>query len=121
MIAVKNADLALLTDEEIYERIMREDIPGARHSVLILTALVKQTTVETEEGEYAPFMKLASDLASRGVAFFLLFAGKPSKPFLASYIKYGQSRRGVNIRLCVRNHMKAVLIDGKSSIWAAPT
>jgi phosphatidylserine/phosphatidylglycerophosphate/cardiolipin synthase-like enzyme len=113
MIRIRNVDLELLTDEEIYERVMREDIPEARHSVLILTALVKQTIIEVEEGEYAPFMSLVSDLASRGVSFFLLFAGKPSKPFLNSYNEYCRTQPRVNIRLCTRNHMKIVLIDGK--------
>jgi phosphatidylserine/phosphatidylglycerophosphate/cardiolipin synthase-like enzyme len=108
-----NIDVELLTDEDIYQRVMREDIPAARHSVLILTALVKQTIIEMEQGEYAPFLKLASDLASRGVSFFLMFAGKPSKPFLKSYLEYCQAQSRIKIRLCTRNHMKIVLIDGK--------
>jgi len=107
-----NVELELLTNEQIYERIMRMDIPRAQHSVLIATALVKQTIVEMGQGEYAPFMKLADGLIARGIKIFLLLAGNPSRPFLSSLRTFRQSLRGLSIRICVRNHMKVVLVDG---------
>lgn len=106
-------DLDFLTDEEIYQRIMKEDIPLARRSVLIATALVKQTMVEVEEGEYHPFLKIVSNLVGRGVKVFLIFAGKLSRPFLKSLNDFPDAARGMEMILCVRNHMKIVLIDNE--------
>ena len=105
-------ELEFLTDEEIYERVMRDEIPRARRSVLIATALVKQTTVELDSGVSAPFLKLAEQLVRRGVAVDLLMAGTPSAGFLKTLSAMPEMRRGLRIRLCARNHMKVVLIDG---------
>ena len=103
-------EVEFLSDEKIYERVMKEEVPSARVSVLIATALVKQTTVELE-GEFVPFIKVIDELISRGVNVSLLFAGKPSRPFTECLGQFQRVLANANIRLCVRNHMKIVLID----------
>lgn len=104
-------DLELLTDEQIYRKVMREEIPSARESVMIATALTKQTTVEIKKGEFAPFLQLVDDLLTRNVGVYLLFAGKPSRPFIDSLRTFPQVVAKMKTRLCVRNHMKIVLVD----------
>ena len=105
-------DLELLTDEEIYERLMREEIPAARRSLVIATALVKQTTVELAPGDFGPFLHLVAELIQRGVAVFLLFAGKPSSKFMESLVALPREL-WPRMRVCARNHMKVVIIDGQ--------
>jgi len=104
--------MEFLSGEEIYDRLMVNDIPAAKNSVLIVTALAKQTIIERERGEFVPFAKLASDLAKKGVKIFLLLAGRPSRPFIMSLRQHRTIFQGLEIRICVRNHMKIVLIDG---------
>ena len=106
-------DLELLTDAEIYERVMRDEIPNAKRSVLIATALVKQTTVEMDSGKSAPFLRLAEALGRRGVRVDLLIAGTPSAGFIKSLAEVQGTSPHLRIRLCARNHMKVVLIDGR--------
>ena len=108
-------DVELLTNQDIYSRVMREEIPSARHSVIIASALVKQTTIELDDGSPGPFLELVDRLVARGVAVYLLFSGNPSAPFMATLRKYPhllQPGSGFNLRICVRNHMKVVLVDG---------
>ena len=102
----------LLTDERIYDRLMKQEIPSARRSVLIATALVKQTNIELGSGQYGPFLDLVARLAERGVKTWLLLAGKPSASFMETLRARPAARQGIEIRLCARNHMKVVLIDG---------
>lgn len=102
-----------LTGEEIYERVTREEIPAAQHSLLIVTALVKQTTVELATGGYGPFLQLAETLLDRGVDIYLLFAGKPSKGFIDSARSLPHVVSRLQMRICPRNHMKMILIDGR--------
>lgn len=109
-----NVDLELLTNQDIYTRVMREEIPSANHSVVIATALVKQTNIELDTGEVAPFLRLVDSLAPHGVRFHLLFSGTPSRPFIETLLQYPhllQPGSNLELRICVRNHMKAVLVD----------
>lgn len=104
-------EIDLLWSHEIYQRVMREEIPAARKALVIATAFTKQTSVETAAGEYVPFLALVDELVSRGVTFFLLTAGTPSRPFLQSLLGFPRLLGDVHFRICARNHTKAVLID----------
>jgi phosphatidylserine/phosphatidylglycerophosphate/cardiolipin synthase-like enzyme len=108
-----NVNLEFLTDDEIYHRVMREEIPGARRSVFIATALAKQTTIEISRGEFRPFMKLVDNLLARRVWVGILLAGKPSKGFLDSMASHPRVRERLEFRVCARNHMKIVLVDNE--------
>jgi len=104
-------EFEFLTDEQIYRKMMREEIPSARESVLIATALVKQTQVEIRKGEFGPFLELADELIRRRVSVSILLAGKPTKGFLESIAKFPKVASEMSLRVCARNHMKIVLID----------
>lgn len=106
-------DADLLFDGQIYERVVREGMRSARQSLLIATALVKQTNVEMERGEHGPFLRLANDLIGRGVRVALLLAGRPTRPFLESLRDAPLAQQRLAVRLCARNHMKIVIRDGK--------
>jgi phosphatidylserine/phosphatidylglycerophosphate/cardiolipin synthase-like enzyme len=105
-------ELDLLDGEETYRRVMREEIPNARHSVMIATAVAKQTTLELESGQFLAFFALAEQLLARGVKIGILLAGKPSRPFAESYRKFPLVRSKLPLRLCYRQHSKAVIVDG---------
>lgn len=108
-----NVELELLINEQIYRKVMQEEIPSTRLSLLIATAYTKQTTIEIIKGESIPFVKLLDDLIRRKVKVFLLFAGKPSKIFIETLRSFPQVVEKMERRLCVRNHNKIVLIDNK--------
>ena len=102
----------LLVDQAIYRRVLKEEIPSANRSLVITTALVKQTRMESNEG-IVPFCKMLSQLIRRGVQVTILFAGKPSMPFIRSLQEYPEVLSGALWRLCSRNHMKVVIVDGR--------
>jgi phosphatidylserine/phosphatidylglycerophosphate/cardiolipin synthase-like enzyme len=112
-----------IEDEQIYQVLMRNWIPRARRSVLVVTAITKQTTIELGAGGQAPFIELVDHLLGRGISVSILIAGKPSQPFLASLARYPRVLRALRspvggpqdslVRLCIRNHMKIVLVDGE--------
>lgn len=108
-----NVELELLTNEQIYHKVMQEEIPSTKHSLLIATAYTKQTTIELIKGESIPFIKLLDNLIRREVKVFLLFAGKPSKVFIETLRSFPRVIEKMERRLCVRNHNKIVLIDNK--------
>ena len=104
-------DFEFLSDEQIYRKLMREEIPSARESVFIATALVKQTQIEITKGEFGPFIQLVDDLIRRRVSVSILLAGKPSKSFMDSIARFPRVAAALQFRVCARNHMKIVLID----------
>ena len=108
-----NVELEFLTNEEIYKKVMQEEIPSTRHTLLIATAYTKQTTIELIKGESMPFVKLLDDLIRRNIKVFLIFAGKPSKAFIETLRSFPRVIEKMERRLCVRNHHKIVLIDNK--------
>lgn len=105
-------DLEFLTDGALYRRVMREEIPAARKSLFIASALVKQTRLEAAGG-IVPFCELARDLVERGTRVAFLVSGCPSRPFMETLRAFPAVVSKATWRICPRNHMKIVLIDEK--------
>ena len=78
--------------------------------MVIATALLKQTRLRLD-GRVVPITVLFRQLVQRGVRVTVLFAGKPSRPFLDSLRADPALLHDVRWRLCPRVHLKAVLID----------
>ena len=108
-----NVDLDLLLNDEIYKKVIKNEIVRTKYSLLIATAYTKQTTIELVKGKRTHFLKLIDDLLHRGVNVFLLLAAKPSKAFMETLKRYPKVAQKMQIRLCVRNHHKLILIDNK--------
>jgi len=102
----------LLVGRELYGRVVLERLEHARESVWIATANVKEMYVE-REGRFVSILEVFSGLASRGVELRLLHADLPSRPFRASFDrKKSLVAGGLQLKVCPRVHLKAVLVDG---------
>lgn len=103
----------LLVGRELYERVVRQRLEGARESIWIATANVKDMHLEREDGRFVSILDVFSELAGRGLELRLLHADLPSRPFRA---RFDRKRRlvagGLELKICPRVHLKAVLVDG---------
>jgi len=96
--------MRLIANGDHYREVVRR-IAGARESVWIATANVKDMHVEID-GRFRSVTALFSRLAARGVEVRLLHAARPSRFFRASF------SGGAELRVCPRVHFKAVIVDG---------
>lgn len=102
----------LLSGAELYREVILKRLAGARESVWISTANVKEMYVE-HDGEYRSILELFAELCGRGVELRLLHAELPSRPFRASFDKIKALwSGGLHLKICPRVHFKAVIIDG---------
>ena len=77
--------LEYLEHDELYRDALLRALDGAKRSLWLATANVKQTLVEQgARKRFMPLAKALRGLASRGVEIRLLHSGKPSGPFMES-------------------------------------
>jgi phosphatidylserine/phosphatidylglycerophosphate/cardiolipin synthase-like enzyme len=112
---MRSLQAELLSGIELYREVILRRLAGARESVWISTANVKEMYVERpgeRDGEYRSILELFEELCGRGVELRLLHAELPSRPFRASFdrIKALWSG-GLHLKICPRVHFKAVIID----------
>ena len=116
----RRASLSLLVDRAHYDHVTLA-LAGARTSVWIATANVKQLMIEAPigtrdraRGRYMPILDTLQSLCDRGVSVRLLHASPPSRPFREELA----ARRArlapphFQMRSCPRVHMKMIAIDG---------
>jgi phosphatidylserine/phosphatidylglycerophosphate/cardiolipin synthase-like enzyme len=116
----RRVSLQLVRDEAHYRVVVAGAMAGARTSVWIATANVKDVHVEAPvgtraraRGRYVSALDLFGDLVKRGVEVRILHGGEPSGPFRASLARRGGVRRiGLEMRRCPRVHLKMIAVDG---------
>lgn len=102
----------LLSGMDLYREVILKRLAGARESVWISTANVKEMYIE-RDGAYRSILELFAELCGRGVELRLLHAELPSRPFRASFDKLRALwSGGLNLKICPRVHFKAVIVDG---------
>jgi phosphatidylserine/phosphatidylglycerophosphate/cardiolipin synthase-like enzyme len=116
----RRALVSLLFDRDHYEHVILA-LAGAKTSVWIATANVKQLMIEAPvgtrdraRGRYVPILDTLQSLCDRGVSVRLLHATPPSGPFrqeLAARAKRLAAPR-FQMRVCPRVHLKMIAIDG---------
>jgi phosphatidylserine/phosphatidylglycerophosphate/cardiolipin synthase-like enzyme len=116
----RRALVSLLFDRDHYEQVIQA-LAGAKTSVWIATANVKQLMIEAPvgtrdraRGRYVPILDTLQSLCDRGVSVRLLHATPPSGPFrqeLAARAKRLPAPR-FQMRACPRVHLKMIAIDG---------
>ena len=115
--------LQLISDREHYEHVMGA-VLGARHSVWVATANLKELMVEDERalpglrrgrrGRYRSVLEAFSELAERGVELRILHASMPSRPFRESFdAQPALVGGGIEMRICPRVHLKTVVVDAR--------
>jgi phosphatidylserine/phosphatidylglycerophosphate/cardiolipin synthase-like enzyme len=112
--------VSFVVDRAHYEHVTLA-IAGARTSVWISTANVKQLMTEAPigtrdraRGRYVPILDTLQSLCDRGVQVRILHATPPSGPFRQE-LAARTGRLGAphfEMRLCPRVHMKMIAIDG---------
>lgn len=119
-LAKRRVSLSLLRDRDHYDVLVAKGVTGAKVSVWIATANVKDLHVEAPvgtraraRGRYMSILQVFDGLAKRGVELRLLHGGLPSGPFRASLARTKMLRPGgLSMRRCPRVHLKMIAIDG---------
>jgi phosphatidylserine/phosphatidylglycerophosphate/cardiolipin synthase-like enzyme len=96
---------------------------AAETSVWIATANLKELMVEDTRArpgrarsmktrDYRSILAVFAELAGRGVELRILHAAPPSRPFVRELARHARLDTGLELRLCPRVHLKAVVVDG---------
>jgi len=101
-----------ITDREIYERVLQEQVPKAKDFVWIGTSDIKDLHVDSK-GRMVPFLKVLSDLINNQVSIRLIHAKEPGKRFREDFDKYPNLISGMERLLCPRVHFKCIIVDGR--------
>jgi phosphatidylserine/phosphatidylglycerophosphate/cardiolipin synthase-like enzyme len=116
----RRASVELVADRRHYDDVVLKAIGGARVSVWIATANLKDVHIEAPigtraraRGEYMSMTERFEELVGRGVEVRILHGAVPSRPFRASLAR----RRGLKsakfeLRNCPRVHLKLIAVDG---------
>jgi phosphatidylserine/phosphatidylglycerophosphate/cardiolipin synthase-like enzyme len=116
----RRASVALVVDRAHYEKVTLA-ISGARTSLWIATANVKQLMLEAPigtrdraRGRYVPVLDTLQSLCDRSVKVRLLHATPPSRPFQAELSARAHRLKPpcFQMRACMRVHIKMIVIDG---------
>ncbi len=101
----------LITDIEIYEKVIQGIIPNAKRFVWIGTADIKD--LYTKKGaKMVPFIETLSDLLKKKVEIRLIFAKEPGDAFRKDFDKYPIVIKMLEQFNCPRVHFKTVIVDG---------
>jgi phosphatidylserine/phosphatidylglycerophosphate/cardiolipin synthase-like enzyme len=101
-----------VTDREIYERVIREAVPGAAKFLWLATANVKDLHVNRGR-RMVPFLEVLSELLEKGVAVRLLHAGEPGPAFRRDFDRFPNLVKDLERMLCPRVHFKSIVVDGR--------
>lgn len=106
----------LIVNEEIYDLVIKKEIPEAKRFVWIATADLKDMHVE-EGGRFVPMLKVLAGLIRRGVEIRLIHAKEPGPRFRKDFDRFKEFIGSDLFErvLCPRVHFKAIIIDGKSA------
>lgn len=116
-------DLELLVHGDHYPTVI-DRVLNAKRSVWIATANLKELMIEDARlvpgrrrgrTPYRSVLSAFSELAERKVELRVLHASEPSRIFRRDFDR--QKRLvagGMELRLCPRNHLKLVIVDGQS-------
>jgi phosphatidylserine/phosphatidylglycerophosphate/cardiolipin synthase-like enzyme len=109
---MRSVQAQLLSGLELYREVILTRMAGARESLWISTANVKEMYIE-RDGSYRSILELFAELCQRGVELRLLHAELPSRPFRAAFDKIQALwSGGLHLKICPRVHFKAVIVDG---------
>lgn len=115
-------DLELLIHDEHYPSVI-DRVLSAERSVWIATANLKELMIEDARlvpgrrrarNAYRSVLSAFAELSARGVELRILHAASPSRVFQRDFDR--QKRLvagGLELRLCPRNHLKLVIVDGR--------
>ena len=101
-----------ISNREIYEQVVRDRVPQARHRLWIATADIKDMYVDAGGREMIPFLEVLSDLVVKGVEIRLIHAKEPGPNFREDFDRYPRLFKQMERVLCPRVHFKCIVVDG---------
>jgi phosphatidylserine/phosphatidylglycerophosphate/cardiolipin synthase-like enzyme len=116
--AARRVPIELVSGRGHYERVVAA-VLEARVSVWIATANLKELYVESRpmrrrSGGFRSVLASFEELADRGVELRILHARLPSRAFREEFDRRKKLiRGGLELRMCPRSHLKAVIVDGR--------
>ncbi len=116
----RTAKVELVADRRHYDEVVQRAIGGARVSVWISTANLKDVHIEAPigtraraKGQYMSMTERFEELVGRGVEVRILHGALPSRRFRASLMRRrGLKNRKFELRHCPRVHLKMIAVDG---------
>ena len=102
----------IITDTQIYTKVILGQIPKAKEFLWIGTSDIKDMHVE-KSGRMVPFLEILSDLVKNKVSVRLIHAKEPGPNFRRDFDKYPALIKGIERILCPRIHFKSVVVDGR--------
>jgi phosphatidylserine/phosphatidylglycerophosphate/cardiolipin synthase-like enzyme len=105
-------DIQFITDTEIYDLVIMQEIPKAKKFLWLATSDLKDLHVDGGR-RMVPFLKVLSGLVDDGVSVRLLHAKEPGPAFREDFDKYPNLIEGLERILCPRVHFKCAVVDGK--------
>lgn len=119
---LRAVDLELLIHGDHYPAVI-DRVLAAERSVWIATANLKELMIEDAalvpgrrrgKARYRSVLAAFSELAARGVELRILHAAPPSRVFVRDFDREKRLvAGGLELRLCPRNHLKLVIVDGR--------
>lgn len=117
----RTAKVELIADRRHYDEVVLKAILGARVSIWIATANLKDVHVEAPigsvaraRGRYMSLTERFEGLVQAGVEIRILHGALPSGPFRASRRKRrALSTPRFELRHCPRVHLKMIVVDGR--------
>jgi phosphatidylserine/phosphatidylglycerophosphate/cardiolipin synthase-like enzyme len=114
--------LQLVSGRGHYDTVVQA-VMSATTSVWIATANLKEMMVEDGRAkpgrarrigrpDYRSILAVFDELSRKQVELRILHAAPPSRPFRAEIVKHAALKKGLQMRLCPRVHLKAVIVDG---------
>jgi phosphatidylserine/phosphatidylglycerophosphate/cardiolipin synthase-like enzyme len=115
-------DLELLIHGDHYPAVI-ERVLRAQRSVWIATANLKELMIEDAQlvpgrrrgkARFRSVLSAFGELSARGVELRILHAAPPSRVFVRDFDRQKNLvAGGLELRLCPRNHLKLVIVDGR--------
>lgn len=106
--------MELLNQDNIHQRVIEDVVLEARQRVWIATANLKDMHIKNRRG-YKPILAKFEQMARNGVTFRVIHSDTPTKNFRNSLDDYPYLIKHMELQICIRNHWKIVLVDGR---WA---
>jgi len=106
--------IEFITDSQIYQLVILEQVPKARKFLWLATSDLKDLYVKSGR-RMSPFLGELSALVKSGVEVRLIHAGEPGPAFRRDFDRYPNLVEGLERLLCPRAHFKSVVVDGR---WA---
>ncbi|HOY31348.1 MAG TPA: phospholipase D-like domain-containing protein [Bacteroidales bacterium] len=110
--------LQLLTDKEIYEKVILESIPKTKRFLWIGTSDIKDVYV-MKGTKMLPFLEILAGLIKQKAEVRLIHAKEPGPNFRKDFDRYPVLFGGLERMLCPRVHFKMVIIDGKLAYFGS--